>query len=186
MLAKAALARKVPTDLRQLAAVLLKQYVKAHWQDRRPSRHRAACGQCGRMVGWEGAFTITTLALGLVVLFRDLVGPDFVFLGMLAALMASHIVSVEEGLEGFANEAPLTVAGGRAMDAIALRHCGWGIPVLDMLRRDGEGWRRSFVLGRGREWHQKRARLNAFWFQFLWVGIAKAQCGPMSRQFERG
>ena len=33
LLAKAALARKVPTDLHQLAAVLLKQYVKAHWQD---------------------------------------------------------------------------------------------------------------------------------------------------------
>ena len=33
MLAKAALARKMPTDLCQLAAMLLKQYVKVHWQD---------------------------------------------------------------------------------------------------------------------------------------------------------
>eukprot|EP00803_Ostreobium_quekettii_P006321 evm.model.scf_164.7 EVM.evm.TU.scf_164.7 scf_164:94260-120106(+) len=62
------------------------------------------------MVGWEGAFTITTLAMGLVVLFRDWAGPDFVFLGMLACLMAAKIINVEEGLEGFANEAPLTVA----------------------------------------------------------------------------
>ena len=33
LLAKAALARKMPTDLCQLAAMLLKQYVKVHWQD---------------------------------------------------------------------------------------------------------------------------------------------------------
>lgn len=63
------------------------------------------------MVGWEGIFTVLTLAVGLAVLFKDLAGPDFVFLGMLAMLMAARIVSVEEGLKGFANEAPLTVAG---------------------------------------------------------------------------
>ena len=40
----------------------------------------------------------------------DLIQPDHVMIGALGVLMASGVISVEEGLAGFANEGLLTVA----------------------------------------------------------------------------
>lgn len=62
-------------------------------------------------LGWDGFYTILVLLMGLVVLFKDVVGPDFVFLGMLGLLLIAQVISLEEGLVGFSSSAPLTVAG---------------------------------------------------------------------------
>lgn len=62
-------------------------------------------------IGYEGWITITVILVGLITLFKDWAGPDFVFIGMLALVMTCKIITLEEGLLGFSNSAPLTVAG---------------------------------------------------------------------------
>ncbi|GMH35609.1 hypothetical protein BSKO_03477 [Bryopsis sp. KO-2023] len=62
------------------------------------------------MLGWEGVYTILVLVLGLAALFKDAAGPDFVFMGMLGFLMVSGIITLADGLSGFSNSAPMTVA----------------------------------------------------------------------------
>lgn len=62
-------------------------------------------------LGWEGIYTLIVVVLGLAILFKDLAGPDFVFVGMLGLLLVTQIISLEEGLDGFSSSAPMTVAG---------------------------------------------------------------------------
>ena len=50
------------------------------------------------------------VVVAFVCLLWDLIQPDHVMIGALATLMAAGVVSVEEGLAGFANEGLLTVA----------------------------------------------------------------------------
>ena len=59
---------------------------------------------------WEGWFTVAVVVLAFGCLLWDLIQPDHVMIGALALLMASGVVTVEEGLAGFANEGLLTVA----------------------------------------------------------------------------
>ena len=59
---------------------------------------------------WEGWFTVAVVVLAFGCLLWDLIQPDHVMIGAVALLMASGVVTVEEGLAGFANEGLLTVA----------------------------------------------------------------------------
>jgi hypothetical protein len=59
---------------------------------------------------WEGWYTVGVVVVAFVCLLWDLIQPDHVMIGALAMLMAAGVVSVEEGLAGFANEGLLTVA----------------------------------------------------------------------------
>ena len=59
---------------------------------------------------WEGWFTVCVVFVAFGCLLWDVVAPDHVMMGALAVLMVSNVVSVAEGLSGFANEGLLTVA----------------------------------------------------------------------------
>ena len=59
---------------------------------------------------WEGWFTVAVVIVAFGCLLWDLIQPDHVMIGALGVLMASGVISVEEGLAGFANEGLLTVA----------------------------------------------------------------------------
>ena len=52
-------------------------------------------------MSWEAIFTFTVVALGIVILLRDVFSPDLTFLGILALLMAVGILSPAEALVGF-------------------------------------------------------------------------------------
>jgi len=58
---------------------------------------------------WEIVYTSLVLFLMFAALVSDRVGADSVMLTSLTAFMAAEIISVKEGLEGFANEGLLTV-----------------------------------------------------------------------------
>ena len=58
---------------------------------------------------WEVIYTCVVLLWMFVALLSDRVGADSVMLVALTAFMAAQIISVEEGLAGFANEGLLTV-----------------------------------------------------------------------------
>lgn len=72
-------------------------------------------------LGLDGIYTILVLVAGLVTLFMDLAGPDFIFLGMLGFLLVARVISLSEGLEGFSSSAPMTVAGVK-VDAMAFMY----------------------------------------------------------------
>ena len=59
---------------------------------------------------WEGWFTVGIVFVAFGCLLWDVIQPDHVMIGAVAVLMAAGVVSVEEGLAGFANEGLLTVA----------------------------------------------------------------------------
>lgn len=60
-------------------------------------------------LSWEGWVTLAVMVVGLVVMATDVIGPDFVFLGMLGTLLVSTILELKPGLSGFANTGLLTV-----------------------------------------------------------------------------
>ena len=59
---------------------------------------------------WEGWFTVGIVFVAFGCLLWDVIQPDHVMIGAVAVMMAAGVVSVEEGLAGFANEGLLTVA----------------------------------------------------------------------------
>ncbi len=58
---------------------------------------------------WQIIYTSFVLLIMFVALISDKVGADMVMMVALTLLMASNIISVQEGLAGFANEGLLTV-----------------------------------------------------------------------------
>jgi hypothetical protein len=58
---------------------------------------------------WKILFTCAVLLLSFIVLIADRIGADMVMIIALTAFMASGIISIDEGIEGFANEGVLTV-----------------------------------------------------------------------------
>lgn len=58
---------------------------------------------------WEVIYTCAVLFVMFAALLSDRVGADSVMLAALTALMMAKIISIEEGLEGFANDGLITV-----------------------------------------------------------------------------
>ena len=58
---------------------------------------------------WEIVYTCVVLLIMFVALVSDRIGADSVMLAALTAFMAAEIISVQEGLTGFANQGLLTV-----------------------------------------------------------------------------
>ena len=58
---------------------------------------------------WELAFMSVVLFFMFVALISDRIAPDHVFVTALAFCVVTGIVTVKEGLQGFANEGVLTV-----------------------------------------------------------------------------
>jgi hypothetical protein len=58
---------------------------------------------------WEIVFTSLVLLFMFIALISDRIGADMVMMIALSLLMASEIITVEEGVAGFANEGLLTV-----------------------------------------------------------------------------
>eukprot|EP00815_Leptocylindrus_aporus_P010771 CAMPEP_0116064282 /NCGR_PEP_ID=MMETSP0322-20121206/8999_1 /TAXON_ID=163516 /ORGANISM="Leptocylindrus danicus var. apora, Strain B651" /LENGTH=1125 /DNA_ID=CAMNT_0003550225 /DNA_START=115 /DNA_END=3489 /DNA_ORIENTATION=- len=58
---------------------------------------------------WEIAYMTCVLLFMFIALLSDRIGPDHVMLMALTLCMASGIITIEEGLEGFSNEGLLTV-----------------------------------------------------------------------------
>jgi Na+/H+ antiporter NhaD/arsenite permease-like protein len=58
---------------------------------------------------WEIIYTCSVLVFMFAALISDRIGADSVMMISLTALMATKIISVEEGLEGFANQGLMTV-----------------------------------------------------------------------------
>jgi hypothetical protein len=54
-------------------------------------------------IGWQGGVVIATLAIALIIMGMDLVGPDLVFGTLAAIYMVSGIITLKEGASGFAN-----------------------------------------------------------------------------------
>jgi hypothetical protein len=84
---------------------------------------------------WEVLFTCAILLLSFIALITDRVGADMVMITALTLFMASGIVTIKEGLEGFSNEGVLTV--------MAL------FPVAEGISKTGAlDWYMSKLLGR--------------------------------------
>tara|TARA_B100001059_G_scaffold204339_2_gene213584 strand:+ start:2014 stop:3840 length:1827 start_codon:yes stop_codon:yes gene_type:complete len=62
-------------------------------------------------VAFEAWFTLAIIALIIVALISNRIGMDVAMLGGLVVLMATGIVSVDRGIEGFASQAVLMIAG---------------------------------------------------------------------------
>lgn len=62
---------------------------------------------------WAAWYCLAVLAVGIVVMAFDIMGPDFAMMAMLITVMlpGEHVVSVHQALEGFSNEGLLTVGG---------------------------------------------------------------------------
>lgn len=58
---------------------------------------------------WEIIYTCAVLLAMFAALISDRFGADSIMLTALTAFMAARIITVEEGLEGFANEGLMTV-----------------------------------------------------------------------------
>ena len=54
-------------------------------------------------MSWAAWFTLSVVTLGVGALIWEILAPDFIFLGMLAVLIVSGVLSPEEALVGFAN-----------------------------------------------------------------------------------
>jgi hypothetical protein len=65
---------------------------------------KAAVKSAGKIViGWQGGVVIATLAIALIVMGMDLIGPDLVFGTLASIYMVSGIITMKEGAAGFAN-----------------------------------------------------------------------------------
>jgi hypothetical protein len=64
------------------------------------------------VLGWTGWYCIAVLAVGVAVMARDIMGPDFAMMGMLVVMMipGDRVLTIEKALTGFSNEGLLTVA----------------------------------------------------------------------------
>ena len=62
-------------------------------------------------MAFEAWFTLAIIALIIVALISNRIGMDVAMLGGLVVLMATGIVSVDRGIEGFASQAVLMIAG---------------------------------------------------------------------------
>jgi di/tricarboxylate transporter len=74
-------------------------------------------------MGWEAWFTLGVVALGVMVLIREVFAPDLIFLGLLAILLVMGILSPEEALVGFSNPGMISV-GALFVVAGALQNTG--------------------------------------------------------------
>ena len=79
---------------------------------------------------WEGWYTLAVLAVGVLIMARDILGADFAMMGILVALMlpGERVLSLEKGLSGFSNTGVLTV--GSAMRFPAGMLMTQALPVL--------------------------------------------------------
>ena len=62
-------------------------------------------------MAFEAWFTLAIIALIIVALISNRIGMDVAMLGGLVVLMATGIVSMDRGIEGFASQAVLMIAG---------------------------------------------------------------------------
>ncbi|KAF6235190.1 hypothetical protein COO60DRAFT_1671656 [Scenedesmus sp. NREL 46B-D3] len=60
-------------------------------------------------LGWQAITVACTLAVSLLVMGFDLVGPDLVFGGLTALYVTTGIISIRDGAAGFSNTGVLTV-----------------------------------------------------------------------------
>ena len=74
-------------------------------------------------MGWDAWFTLGVVVLGIGALVRDVLAPDLIFLGMLAVLLVSGILSPGEALAGFSNPEVLAI-GALFVVSGALQHTG--------------------------------------------------------------
>jgi di/tricarboxylate transporter len=74
-------------------------------------------------MSWEAWFTLGVVTLGILALIREVLAPDLIFIGILAALLACGILSPEEALAGFANSEMIAV-GALFVVAGALQNTG--------------------------------------------------------------
>lgn len=74
-------------------------------------------------MNWEAWFTLTVVALGVVALIRDVLAPDLIFIGMVALLLVSGVISPQEALVGFSNPEVIAV-GALFVVAGAMQNTG--------------------------------------------------------------
>src|SRR3954452_16168443 len=74
-------------------------------------------------MSWEGWFTLGVVVLGVGALICEMLAPDFIFLGLLAVLVVSGVLSPEEALVGFSNPGMISV-GALFVVAGALQNTG--------------------------------------------------------------
>jgi di/tricarboxylate transporter len=74
-------------------------------------------------MSWEAWFTLTVVTFGVVALIREVLAPDLIFLGVLAVLLVSGILSPQEALAGFANPEVISV-GALFVVAGAMQNTG--------------------------------------------------------------
>ncbi len=74
-------------------------------------------------MSWGAWFTLSVVVLGVGALIWEVLAPDLIFLGMLAVLIVSGVVSPEEALVGFSNPGMISV-GALFVVAGALQNTG--------------------------------------------------------------
>lgn len=84
-----------PTDLATMAAIQEATVNDESEEEQRPL--------------WKLIYTSFVLLLMFIALISDKIGADMIMMVALTLLMASKIITIQEGLEGFSNEGLLTV-----------------------------------------------------------------------------
>lgn len=74
-------------------------------------------------MNWEAWFTLVTVGLGMLALIRDVLAPDLIFVGLLALLLVTGILSPAEALAGFSNPEMISV-GALFVVAGAMQNTG--------------------------------------------------------------
>lgn len=59
---------------------------------------------------WEQIVTLLVIVVMLVAMAKEIAPPDMLMMGCVAFFITTRIITLEEGVEGFANTGMLTVA----------------------------------------------------------------------------
>ena len=89
-------------------------------------------------MSWEGWFTLLVTVTTVVVMARELLPPALAVLGAVVVLLLSGIITADQALAGFSNEAPIIV-GALLILARAVDVSGILEPVVGWLFKDASG-----------------------------------------------
>ncbi len=94
-------------------------------------------------MGFQMAFVFGLLAIAVVLFVSEIIRYDLTAVLILVALVASGVITIEEGLEGFANKATITI-GCLFVLSEGLRRTG-ALELLISACRRIAAWRREFL-----------------------------------------
>ena len=91
-------------------------------------------------MGWEAWFTLAVVAGTVVVLAANWLSPGLTMVGASVALVGAGVIDLDQGLSGFSNPAPFTIAGLYVV-ARAVQRSGALDPAMGWMLQRGAGLR---------------------------------------------